>query len=255
MTDDNDISKMMLTKRLQYKGWKQFWYYSLALTPAIIYFVFQIGNYANKKVWLDFDLHEYLVLTALTLLIAIYKFWRLGFSKYAVEHNFKHFQSAIKITGEQLGWEYVSMDEHHFSGKLGIHHDITILRTEKLVFVNSIDKKGILAGTFDLLKSRKNLHSFTRNLASSVQGKDVVSIGRDKIVSDVIAYNKQSEWTFKNIIKRVLGYMFAGFFIFLAYIGLSEKIYLLLIPGILAVVYIILDVSVIIRKARRKEPI
>lgn len=255
MSSTNNNQVNILPKRLEFKGWKQIGYYSIVSVPAIIYCVIQISNYTIQKVWFDFDLKLMLTLVTISILLAIYKYWRLGFKKYAIEHEYRQFQNAIEATGEELGWTYLSMDEEHFNGLLGSKHEITILRTNKHVYINTIDQVGLFSGILDLLKSRKNLHSFTRNLVSTVEGKDAVTIGRDKILSDVIAYNKQSEWTYKNIIKRVLGYMFAGFFMFLGYIGLSEKIYLLLIPGILAMVYIMLDVSVIIRKSRRKAPL
>lgn len=187
----------------------------------------------------------FILLLLISLLIAIiFNYRSLSFKKYPIKQSETDFQNAISASGESGDWTIKGVGKDYLHASTKKLSDILIMRDEDTIYFKALPYHSSI--------SRSTNYNFVKNLVSIAKGEDLLKAGGKKIIEDLREYQNKSEWTLKNILKRTVGYLFAGFFLFIAYIGYSEEKYLLfIIPGLLAITYLILDAAVVIRKMKK----
>jgi|GEM_PF-2349834 len=116
---------------------------------------------------------------------------------------------------------------------------------------------SLRSNPFTLGLNRKNKFELIRQYQLILNGNNVNEIENQKIVQKEEEFWNESEWTFKNTIKRVIGYGFSILFIIIGVLFMFEADIQGLIYGVLMLLfsasYIFYDVKVILEKYKKKK--
>lgn len=157
---------------------------------------------------------------------------------WTILSNREDYFSAIKVTDWQLDGIKIT----------------AILKNGKL-FLNSMVNPSIRSNPFTFGLNKKNKMELIDQYQSILKGNDVVEIANSIIAKREEEFWNESEWTFSNSIKRIVGYGLSILFIILAFWMISEGEIQGLIYGIVILAfcgtYIFYDIKVILKKTKK----
>jgi hypothetical protein len=161
-------------------------------------------------------------------------------NEWQVESNKNDYFSAIKEVNWQ--WEGIRIT--------------TILQNGK-IYLNSMIKPAVNSNPSSFGVHQKNKINLISQYQSILEGNDVIEIAKNIKEQREALFWKESEWSMSNIIKRIFGYGFCLFLIFIISVlilegDLNSLIYAFLVL-ILCGLYIFFDIKVILEKMNRKN--
>ncbi len=161
-------------------------------------------------------------------------------NEWVILSNRNNYFSAIKGTGWQ--WEGIKITAILKSGK---------------VYLNSMVNPSIRSNPFTFGLNKKNKLQLIRQYKLIIKGENVVESADKELEKREKRFWEESEWSFKNVLKRVIGYglsiPFIGLGIWMISTGKIEEIGVGLFLVGLCSSYIYQDIQVIREKRKRKK--
>jgi len=256
---------MKSKERIELTGWEKIWYYDtsiLFLIGASIFGFFFFQSYRTQPQ--NFGL---LYLPFIFLIVSIIFFFigknRLYFEEYKGQLSDKDFKKAVKITAKELRWEIIDLTNNYakafrYAEPLGGSDErIIIKKTSDKVYINSLQNFEISQGLYNRKRNRENINIFAYNAAQILRGEYVEKTIRERKHKKEEKFWNENEWSFGNIMMRVVGY---GLFLLFLAIGLLfltegsiEGVFPVLISLAIGFTYIRADIKVLKEKRKRKQ--
>lgn len=181
---------------------------------------------------------------------------------YKTNLSEKEFQKANLAAAKLNDWTILQNKWNYFTAIQQTNWQwdgikITAILKDGKLHINSMVNPSTRSNPFTLGLNKKNNFALIRQYQSILEGNNVNELVEKEIVQKEEAFWEESEWTFENSIKRIIGYSLTMLFTLLALWMISEKeiqgiIYGLLIIGI-SVSYIFYDIKLILEKKKRNK--
>lgn len=174
----------------------------------------------------------------------------------------EQFKESNKAAAKLNGWIISSNRKDYFSAIKGVNHQwdgmriTAILKNEKL-YLNSMVNPSMNSNPFSFGLNKKNKLKLIHQYQSVLKGNNVIEIANTEIEKREEAFWNESEWTFVNTIKRIIGYGASILFGILSYWMISDGEIRGLIYGIIILgccsSYIFYDIKVILEKNKKNR--
>ncbi len=249
-----ETMKIHLTKSDKTEHWLNF---IVLLIPICLIGYESIEKVTQNK---EFSFFVLLILGFFTLFLR-HKLISQKLDVYKSNLTEEQFKQANQAAARINGWTILSNSKNYFSAIKNTNWQwdgikiSAILKNGKL-YLNSMVNPSTRSNPFTLGLNKKNKTELISQYQSILKGNDVNVIAINEIAKREKKIWSESEWTFKNIIKRIIGYGLSILFIVLAiWMILSYEIKGL-IYGIILIgfcgTYIYYDVKVILEKKKAK---
>jgi len=201
-------------KKIQLKGSEQFTHYFIViyfLIPAFFFIVYFFGEYFDEWNSNFQNPIRFLYISIIHFLLALGVFFfkkkNLVFEEIPLELSDLDFKNALLATAIEMDWEQSKLENHHalFHGNGSWGTMITVLRTEKSIFINSICDPKKRAG-FMLKGNKINKKKLRNNFLKVSQNINVLQNVKAKKHQEAINFWNTSEWSLKNMLMRISGY-------------------------------------------------
>ena len=241
---------------------KREWFYHFRISIYLLIITVMLACFSITAQTPD----ELIYIALIFLAVSVFIYWqswdRLFFQEYKAEITDEQFQRAIEITAKELNWQVAILEGNYaeacrYPEALGIGGEkITVKKTADIVFINSIENPELLRG-HSLKRNKENVNSFLINTAHILKGRDVEKIVAEKLIKEEEAFWKESEWTIKIILMRIVGYGSTIIFLLIGMVIIYEDVWKGILPVILSIgicyIYVKYDIQIIREKNRRKK--
>jgi hypothetical protein len=254
------LSKFISKKRIFLNSWQTIEHYSFILFPLIVllYFVFNEGKSNDGESLYESKIILFLIL--LSVVVSYLKWKELAFYQLDERRSDVEFENAVLASANKLEWEIVEFKNDFVEAiasniwKSNDHQKIVIIREENRVLINSMNEPSLVTlPDFILGLNKKNCKTFLHYYYYSNMIQDLNEKVLKNLKEKEEHIENENEWSFINIMKRVIAYIVSLGFLGLAYIfyiqrGLDIFTLLLILFGTL---YVIIDLYVIFKKMRK----
>ena len=236
---------------IQYLGHFSFVLIPLLLPGMELYYKLTNGQTSNA-----FPFYSHLLVLLLTGIIIYVKWKELHIKRIYEIRTDKQFKDAVFATANKLNWDIEKLDKQNIIAYGNRQWSsqtakIQINRKPGYVEVSSIFQPFLSPP--DLFgRNRKNMSTFLYNYILSNKEPNINETTVNKIKEEEERIENESEWNFKNALKRIVAYIVS-----LGFLALGWAIYksdgfsfLILILAIVGLFYPAVDIYVMIKKAR-----
>lgn len=249
-----EINRSIETKNVQFtKGERiEHWLNFVLLLIPLSLMGFLVIDTANQNEAFPFF---GLILVGFFVLLLRHKLISPKLKAYKSNLTAEQFQMANHAAAKLNGWLVYSITENYFSAvKDGIR--ITAILKDGKLYLNSMVNPVVRTlAFFGPIKKKK--FELLDQYRLILKGNDVIELANQKIVQQEEDFWKESEWTVKNTIKRILGYGLSILFIALGVFFILEGNIQEVLCGFLMIIfsltYIFLDVKVILEKYKKQK--
>lgn len=205
--------------------------------------------------WIVLPLSLILLIAARWLIMKLSA--QLRFDWYTTSMTAEEFRMIVHLTADELNWNTIKLNDQLFEGERPMEgmegaEWITIKRTGTQIAINSIPHPQKRSTSPSFVRNNENKRTLIYNAAAFMRGEDVFQLIEDRKKRKEEAAWTESEWTPKNLARRLLAYGFIALFLLLAWASVHEAplltVLFLVIGGGLGGMYIWSDVKVILRK-------
>jgi len=259
---------MKSKERVKLTNWEKIEHFGISfwlLIPAIAcdYFFIKDLLYSSSKI------HDFtpLIVSFIFLFLSGYLFiqnqQRTYFEEYKGHLSDADFKRAIKLTAKELSWDIVELTNNYakafrYPESFGHGEErIIIKKTVHRLLINSMNNpEGNRAG-YSSKRNKQNINIFALNAAQILRGEYVEKSIRERKLKKKEAFWNENEWSFGNIMMRIVGY--GLFFLFLLIGGLFilenafAGIFFILVSLIIGFIYIRADLKILREKRKRKQ--
>lgn len=203
-----------------------------------------------------------LILISVVLLFLRHKLINLKMEVYGAKISGEAFCQANRAAAKLDDWTVLSNTENFFSAIKNVNWQkdgikITVILQDEKLYLNSMVAPSMRSNPFSFGWNKKNKLALIRQYQSIMKGEDVGKQVNAEIEKREQAFWDQSEWTFKAIIKRMIGYGLTMLFLVIAFLmfmegGAKEVIYGITIV-LFCAYYIYYDVKVILEKKKKRS--
>ena len=258
----DQIDKAIQQERLPLTVFERIDHYAFVIVilfiPAILLYQKITANEISDEV----PVFE-MLLIALAVYFVYHKYKSLKFEKFEIEHDISNFNAAATATAKELGWKIITLEENCLIANKYLPWQwdglrITIIRDQHALYMNSIVEPSLRSNPFSFGWNGKNIKVFKDNLLFSIEGKDIVKLADEKVKRQKRKERYESEWTFKNTLKRLIAY-FCIFILFgacaiILSVGIHPfTILAVIIIGGSSIGYLVIDIIIVVRKMRKKR--
>jgi hypothetical protein len=244
------------------------------LIPILIFGYLFVKLYLLKMPNSKPDDFNFFYLIMLFIGASIFLYWqnwkRLFFQEYKFEMTEKQFQRVIKVTAKELDWQITKFEKNHAEAFRFPEpfedggEKITIKKTENKVLINSMGNPELSKKGYSRKRNKENLNSFLINVENVLRGKDVEKIVTKKLIQKEKdlweteeGFWEEREWTFGNILMRIVGYGLTMVFLLIGLLLIYEGVWGAIFSIILSIgigfFYIKNDIQIIREKNRRRK--
>lgn len=252
----NQIKKHLEIGKIQLNKWETFAHYSLLLPILLIPIISLYSGIAGKGTISRVPIFEMMMFVIAGIYI-YNRYKALEFKKYRLEHTAENFKLAAEATSIELNWRIEILTDNLLIAKkydLDSQWDglkITIIREGNKIYSNSMVNPSMRSNPFSNAWNKKNLQVFNNNLIYATRGEKIIEKATEKLRKAKVKAANESEWTLKNIVKRIVAYLIIFILLSACALILSEGFNFIpiLIIGI-CVGYLIMDWMLIIKKIK-----
>lgn len=175
--------------------------------------------------WVVLSLSLILLITICWLIMKLSA--QLRFDSYTTSMTAEEFRMIVHMTAEELNWNIIKLSDQTFEGERQIDglegaELITIKRTGMQIAINSIPHPQKRSTSPSFTRNNENKRTFIYNAAAFMRGEDVFQLMEDRKKRKEEASWKESEWTPRNLARRLLAYGFISLFLLLAWASMHE---------------------------------
>lgn len=184
------------------------------------------------------------------------------FEIWKLEVSEQQFKDACIATAKYLEWDIINSQQNFLKAIKGTGWQsegirITAIRTENKIYFNSMVEPSLRSNPFSFGWNKKNKTEFRNQLLKAINGEKIVENAEQFQNIEEQKFWNESEWTAKNILKRIIGYGLSVSFIALGtWIILSEELQGIIIGVIVMGIsfsYIYYDLKIIRKKKKMKK--
>lgn len=197
------------------------------MIPTFSLIYFYLNPRSNESSQIGFIILA-IVLIIISICTFLFQKSQLHFEVFTSELSSEDFKKSVFITAKELDWIIIELTDYHAkiyrkAEYLGNGSErIIIKRINNKIFINSIANPEYRGSGYSKKRNKENVNAFLRNTRGIIKGDNVEAIikARKKAVED--KFWESSEWTIKQIFKRIIGYGLTLFFVFLSlFLGLT----------------------------------
>ena len=246
---------LYLTKDEKIEHWLNF---IILLMPIILIGYVPIETAIQNKEFSFFAL----ILTGLILLLLRHKLISPKLYVYKTNLTKEQFKQANQAAAKLNDWIILADRKDYFSAikKVSWQWDgikITAILKGGKLYLNSMVNPSNRSNPFTFGLNKKNKMELIHQYQSILKGNNVSETANSQIKKREEKFWNESEWTFVNIVKRIVGYGLSILFIVFAYWMMSEGEVQGLIYGMVLLgfcgSYIFYDIKVILKKNKKKK--
>ena len=196
-------------------------------------------------------------------LLIRHKLSSLRLNVYRTSMTESEFKQANSAAAKLNDWEIVSNKKNYFSAikRTGWQWDgirvFSILRDDK-VFLNGMVNPSIRSNPFVFGLDEKMKHELIKQYKLAIQGQDVMDMVDQQVVMEEEKFWNESEFSTKNFLMRIVGYILSFALITICVLLILEKNLTGILVGLIIIglvgQYLYYDIKIIREKKRRTRP-
>jgi hypothetical protein len=177
---EKNTTKIMRNERLNLSLYQLYLHYFPAIiisTIPVINVYFLISSFIRndqisyEKIISGIELP--IVFLFISIILFIIKYKNLEFKTLETEEENNEFNNALELTIKELKWKQIRKENNCFLGVsksslVGFGEEVTILKKDRKIFINSINNPNSILSNFSFGGNRKNINTFKKNLKASV---------------------------------------------------------------------------------------
>ena len=247
--------EIRLAKGEKIEHWVNF--FSLLIPLGVVGFITIYEPISNGA----FPTYGIIVIITFFLLLR-HKLISLKLNVYKSELTEEQFKQANQAAATLNEWVVLSNRKNYFSAIKGTAWQwkgikITVILKNGKIYLNSMVNPSIRSNPFTFGLNKKNKLELIRQYQLILKGENVVESAEKEIEKREEEFWEESEWNFKNVLKRIIGYGLSIPFIILGVWMISTGEFKAIGIGITLIgicsSYIYQDIQVIREKRKRKS--
>ncbi len=194
------------------------------------------------------------------LIITFFRWFKKSTELTLIESSLSNddFKNLVKATANDLDWniEHLTQDYAICYKHVGWQWDglkIIILKSEDSIGFNSMVAPSIRSNPFSGGWNKRNLKVFKDNLKKLKSSINILELSIQKIEKKEKEYLNDSEWSFKNMLIRLVFYSLSLMFLALGIWLISGGVYFGFFIALLSIPYVYMDIKVIREKSTKKK--
>ena len=210
----------------------------------------------------SFSIQAHLIFICICLVFLYFKWKELNFESYPIERTAQQFKDSVLAAANKMKWRVKVLSDnsaiattHDYWSSTG-GHKVEIYREKGKLLINSRILAYRLGSGPDIFSANRKIKStFIDIYFRSNKGENILKVINKEIKDAEIAIENEPEWTVKNILKRIIAYLFCFAFMTIAYLIFEHDGFhiIALFLGLLGLSYILLDIYVILKKQLKKH--